>query len=274
MVRLYLTAEKRTVVLPIETYLVGVVAAEMPSSFSAEALKAQALAARTYTLRRLYESPSYPGGSSLSDDYHTCQAYLNPDVYRKKQGRAAYRRKFTPVSQAVRLTRGQVLVWQGHLIDPVYHSCCGGMTASSQEVWGSKVAYLQSIPCPWCTRAEHYRSRVALHKSEILKKLGLPADKTCRVSIQSTTPSGRAASLTVNGRPIKPAQFRQALGLASTRIEDITADRGSLVINCRGYGHGVGLCQYGADGMARKGCTYLQIAENYYRGVQVVRLHY
>lgn len=263
-VTLYDHRRSTLLVLPFDDYLVGVLAAEMPAGFQVEALKAQAVAARTYALRKLRVfggsgCAKNPGADLCSDPGH-CQGYLGRDELR-----AAWKEDFDKnlarLAGAVAGTRELVLAFGGALADAVYHSTCGGHTASAAEVWGRPVPYLPGAPCEYCVISPHYRETRRLPLAELDRSLGSPL-----LAVESVTPSGRAERVVAGARALSGAEARQRFGLSSGLIEDIAGD---VAITTRGWGHGVGLCQWGAEGQARLGRTFREILSYYYPGASV-----
>lgn len=267
---------------PLEEYIKGVVAAEMPAVFHLEALKAQAVAARTYAVRQMRSlggsgSPQHPGADLCTHPEHG-QAWASPAELRDRWGWWHYLRYWRKISQAVEATRGEVLTYQGRLIDAVYHAACGGRTEDAREVWGNYIPYLRSVPCPYETPSPRTREEVAFDRSELYRRLGLKEAQTVggssrpvKLVLLRKTASGRVGSVAIEGRIISGIELRRLLGLRSTLVTwKEEGDR--LVFTTRGSGHGVGLCQYGADGMARIGFSYRQILTHYYPGVSVWRM--
>lgn len=273
-VKLYLNEEKKVVVIPLETYLVGVVAAEMGSSFHIEALKAQAVAARTYTLMRMYQRPKHPKGAQLCDDFHCCQAYRDPQKYRQLYGSRVYHREFDPIIEAVKKTRGEVMVWQGKLIDPPYFSTCGGRTASAREVWGRDIPYLQSVPCDSCAGAEHFNNKKSFALKDINRRLGFKTNTPFVFKVLEMSDSQRVKRLAIDSRVYSAEEIRKLFDLTSTKNLYAVQKGDEVIFTNRGYGHGVGMCQNGANGLAKKGKNYQQILRYYYSGIRIIRLNY
>lgn len=270
--------------IPLERYIIGVVAAEMPASYNLEALKAQAVAARTYILRRLSfaESPAnshYPLADTCTDPTH-CQGFLTEEEMKGRWGifYAYYRKK---IAQAVAETEGLVIVYRGELTDPVYHGNAGGRTEDAREVWGYPVPYLKSVPSPWDEGGFRYREEVALSLEEIDARLGtslaeIPVSggqKGALLKIGSYTPSGRAKSVLVGGKEFSGPEFRRLLGLSSTKFT-WRYEEGKIVFQTTGYGHGVGMSQSGANGMAAQGKNFREILGHYYPGTEVQKWPY
>ncbi|MGE5381022.1 MAG: stage II sporulation protein D [Methylocystaceae bacterium] len=274
IVKLYLTKDSKIITLPLETYLIGVVGAEMPASFGNEALKAQAVTARTYTLKRLYGAAKHPRGAAMCDDITCCQAYIDPQAYKKQFGTSLYSRRFVPVSQAVKSTRGQVILYHQQLIDTPYFSTCGGYTASAAEVWGKEIPYLQSVPCRFCRNSKRFNNEFKFNLAFVNQRLKLPSRQKFKFKAQAMTTSGRLSTAKVDGKEVSGQELRRLFDLSSTQVIMARQTGNQVIFKCRGYGHGVGMCQYGAGGMGSEGYSYQQILQHYYQNVQVIKLTY
>ena len=269
-INLYLSEEKRVIKLKLEDYIIGTVAAEMPASFEIEALKAQAVCARTYALRKIIDSHKYPMGADLADDINNCQAYISPEEFARRHPQQ--RDLIKKISKAIHETQGEIMVYKNQPIDALYHSTCGGCTESAANVWSTDISYLQSVKCEYCNQSRYYSTVQVFSTSDIgtITNSGkLPVD----IKITATTPSGRAKKIMVNSEDLSGEQFRRILQLPSSWLNLQCADD-KLIINSRGYGHGVGMCQYGANGMAQKGKKYRQILNYYYQDIQIKKLDY
>lgn len=274
-VALYLVQARRLIRLNLEDYLIGVVAAEMPADFTVEALKAQAVAARTVTVKRLRRFGGrgcrHLAGADICDQPSDGQAWLSETDLRRKWG-LRYWRLRPKVARAVQATRGLVLTYEGSLIDAVYHSTCGGRTESAQSLWGKHIPYLLSVACGFDSFSPRYKARYAFTPTDLARRLKIPWGSDLRdLRITGRTAGGRAAAVSVGGRTFTGAAFRAALNLPSADFSCQYQD-GRFIVAVKGYGHGVGLCQYGAEGMARKGANFLQILRHYYTGVRLARL--
>lgn len=239
--------------IALEDYIIGVVGAEMPASFQIEALKSQAVAARTYALKKIN------AGITLSDtDSH--QRYKDNNELKQVWGKD-FDIYYNKIKSAVQATKGQVITYQGNYIDAVYHSTSNGKTEDAKAVWGNSVPYLVSVDSPWDKDASSYLRTVSISEATILSTFGVIGN----IEVISYTNSNRIASLKIGEKTISGVQFRNSLGLRSTDF-DISYENGSYIITTRGYGHGVGMSQYGANGMAKEGYSYRQILSHYYQG--------
>ncbi|MFD1780309.1 stage II sporulation protein D [Fredinandcohnia salidurans] len=255
--------------VPLEEYVVGVLAMEMPADFELEALKAQALAARTYVVRQMLSEQKLkvPNGADVSDTV-SHQVYKNNEEL-KAQWKGDYDWKIEKIRQAVKETQGQIITFNGEPIDAVFYSTSNGYTEDSENVWKNAVPYLKSVESPWDVNTEKFHSQVNMPVSEFENKLGIKLGNGNDIGkITSRTKSNRVASVEVGGKTFTGVQVRDALGLRSS---DFSWERkGShIVIQTKGYGHGVGMSQFGADGMAKEGKSYKDIVTHYYQGVEI-----
>lgn len=254
-------------------YLWSVVAAEMPASFEREALKAQACAARTYTIR-LQNAGGKHENADVCTDSKCCQAYISPADARLKWGLNAgeYEEK---IVQAVSATDGLGVLYQGQPIEALFFSSAPGKTTDAVAVWGSSVDYLKSVDSPEGEEVPNYHSTVTLTAQEV-KNLILASYPGADLSGEPGTwfseircsDSGAVASLLVGGVTLTGNQVRGALGLRSPAFT-VAYDGASFTFQVTGYGHGVGMSQYGANAMAREGAAFRTILEWYYSGVEV-----
>ena len=253
-------------VLELENYVLGVVLAEMPASFEEEALKAQAVVARTYALRRIEQGDRHPDGAVCASS-GCCQAYISTEEYLEKRGTQA---DVSRIWQAVLETAGEVVCYSGNLAETTYFSCSGGKTEDALEVWGEGYPYLQSVSSPGEEDALTYRVTKTLSANTFAQKLGRdlwgePAEWLGRVTY---TQGGGIKTMDICGKTYTGAKLRQLLGLNSTSFT-ITAKADTVVIETAGKGHRVGMGQYGADAMAATGKTYLEILGYYYPGTEI-----
>lgn len=258
--------------MDMNQYLWGVVAAEMPASFEEEALKAQAVAARTYALNKGPTS-NHPD-TDLCTDYNCCQAWIaRADAQSNWGDRAVtYTNKITA---AVAETGNQVILYDGQLIDAVFHSSSAAATQDAVEVWGNDVPYLQSVPSPEGSDVPNYESQVTLSAQEFQEaflaarpEADLSGEPSTWVGEVQTTEGGSVHAVTIGGVTVTGAQARQIFGLRSASFT-LTYDGSQFVFDVTGFGHGVGMSQYGADAMAVAGSTYTEILQHYYTGVTV-----
>ncbi len=264
----------KTVIMELDDYLRGVLAAEMPALYHQEALKAQAVAARTYTIKQL---PRYGGpgsqkykGADVSTDFTDCQAFLSEKEMKEKWGFVAFFYYWSRINRAVEETRGQILLYNGKIIDAVYHANSGGITEDAQYVWGRDTAYLKSIESPFDGENEKsFKSTYYFALNELKEKLGIQQTSIGdRIDIIKKSSSGRVLELKIGDKSFTGIQVRQKLSLPSTKFE-LTSEGDIYTFTCYGKGHGVGMSQDGANGLAKNGYTYQQILKYYYNNVEL-----
>lgn len=275
-VQVYNVDTEELMTLDLEQYLVGVVAAEMPAGFEIEALKAQAVAARTFTVSRMQNpSPNVTALHSqaqLSTSPETCQAWISEEEQKARWGKQ-YKTYHHKIGQAVADTTGEVLRYNGELIEPLYHaSCGGGRTEDAQAVWGNAKPYLVSVACNH-PADPHTQSKTSMTLQTMAQKLGVSDAVPAMASggylqLLSSTGSNRVREIRIGEETFTGSQLRTALNLKSTLLSwTMSGDEITFITN--GYGHGVGLCQYGANYYAEQGSNYQQILQHYYTGVEL-----
>lgn len=260
----------------LEEYLVGVVRAEMPAAFETEALKAQAVAARTYTLYKLQTGGNHGENADICTDPACCQAYLDEDRARAnwKENAGAYEAR---VEAAVRSTGGEAVLYGGAPILAVFHSSSAGLTRAAGEVWQNDLPYLQAVTSPEAggNGIPNYYSRVEFTEEELRARLlaafpeaDLSGSPDRWLQNPSADSAGSVGTVSVGGVTVKGTQVRSALGLRSACFTwEVQGEK--LIFFVTGYGHGVGLSQYGANAMAAAGADYREILTHYYTGVTV-----
>ena len=277
-VPVYVTAKAKIQQVPLEQYVLGVVAAEMPDRFAGEALKAQAIAARTYILHKMLEAQSdhsrrpFYIKDSISD-----QVYLEAAVMERRWTQANDRAGLARLKSAVQDTRGLVVTYRNKPIDATYFSTSNGYTENSQDYWGQEVPYLQSVASPWDPLlSNRYKTSVSMTYGEMMQRLGIKTG-TPRAIVKSMrivqhTDGKRIKSLRIANRIFSGREFREKLALRSSHFS-WSLGKERITITTFGNGHGVGLSQWGAHGMALKGMKAQQILKYYYRGVKVANLN-
>ena len=258
--------------MELETYLVGVVLGEIPGDFAPEAQKAQAVVARTFALRQKAH-PKHEQAAVCTDP-SCCQCWIDPESYLAQPGRDDG--EVQRAKEAVRATSGEVLTYEGELIEATYFSCSGGRTEAAAAVWGSDVPYLQSVDSPGEEPlAAHDRDKTELPAEEfaaLLKEEEPAADfsgpESGWVGQTVWTAGGGVETIELGGVRFRGIRLRTLLGLRSTAFT-IRAEEGAVTITTRGYGHRVGMSQYGAQAMAQEGKTYAEILAHYYVGTRL-----
>lgn len=262
--------ESDRVSMDMEQYLVGVVLAEMPASFEPEALKAQAVAARTYTSKAIQTGGKH-GDGSLCVESTCCQAYMDEETFLSRGGTQTDLNK---VRKAVWSTAGQVMIYEGALIEATYFSCSGGRTENAVEVWGTEYPYLVSVESPGEEEAAYYREEVLFSPEEMALLLNRELTGPVKDWFEQVvyTEGGSVSAAVICGKTYTGTQLRSILGLRSAAFSVDILDE-TICITTKGYGHRVGLSQYGADAMAVKGSGYEEILAHYYPGTEIVFLH-
>ena len=246
--------------LSMTDYLIGVVSSEMPAEFNIEALKAGAVAARTYALKKIED------GGILTDTVST-QVYSDNNELRNKWG-SSFDKYYNKIKQAVEATDNLVIKYDGKLISALYFSTSNGYTESAKEVFGYDVPYLQSVESSIDKETTPYLRTVEKPVLEILNLLGVT---NLDMEVLSRTSSGRVKEIKIDNKTYSGVEIRNLLGLRSTDF-DISVNNEIVEITTRGYGHGVGMSQYGANKLANQGYSYLDILKHYYTGVEIVNV--
>lgn len=254
--------------MELHDYLTCVVLAEMPVSFADEALKAQSVVARTYAIRAM-EGASKHEEAAVCTDSGCCQGYMAAETYLQKGGKE---QDVLRIRQLVDSTAGQVLTYDGNLIEATYFSCSGGATEDAVAVWGTDVPYLQSVESPGEEHATHYTDTVTFSPEAFASKLGISLTGSPKAWIGKTTytDGGGVDTIMIGNTAFFGTQLRKLLGLRSTAFE-IEAAKDTITITTHGFGHRVGMSQYGADAMAESGSTYEEILTYYYQGTELAR---
>lgn len=249
--------------MDMDSYLVGVVLAEMPSTFEMEAKKAQSVAARTFA-RKAYVTGGKHGDGSVCAESGCCQAWLTAEEYLQKGGSE---KALLEAKAAVDATSGYVLTYGGQLIEATYFSCSGGSTEAAVAVWGSEFPYLISVESPGEEHAVHHTDTVQFTKEELEKALGIDLEGTPAswFGEMTYTQGGGVESIIIAGNTFSGTEVRSLLGLRSTAFS-MYATGEEVIITTKGFGHRVGLSQYGADAMASEGHSYEEILAHYYPG--------
>lgn len=262
-----LMEDGRVAEMKMDEYLICVVLREMPAEFETEALKAQAVVARTYTMRRYYTESKHTDAVVCTAS-SCCQGFCSQEEFLESGGTQELMEK---VIQAVTATSDQVLLYGGELIDATYFSCSGGATEDAEAVWGSEIPYLKSVESPGEEEASHYVDTVSFSVAAFEKLLGIDLSETPTEWVESITytEGGGVDVMRICGVDFKGTKLRQLLGLRSTAIV-MTVLGDSVTITTKGFGHRVGMSQYGADAMAVQGSSYDEILAHYYQGVELV----
>ena len=252
-------------VLNLEDYIVGVVAAEMPASFEYEALKAQAIAARTYAM---YKIDNSSGDYDLVTDVSN-QAYIDDEAMKNKWN-SEYEFYKAKIERAVSETKNIIMTNHQKAICAYYFAISNGYTEDSTFVFGESHDYIKSTESLWDINVNNYEVTTTLSKNEFCEKLNINCDEITINNIDYTS-SHRVNSITINGTKFTGVEVRKKLDLRSTDFEIIIGS--DITIITKGYGHGVGMSQYGANEMAKMGKTYEEILNYYYKNIKLEQIH-
>lgn len=254
--------------VPFEEYIVGVLAGEMPVSFELEALKAQAVAARSYVMKKMIynREKEYDVVDTVNN-----QVYLSDD-YLRTVWKDEYISKINKVKKAVVETKGEYLDYQGQVVEAFFFSTSVGMTENSEDVFAEKVPYLRSVKSEWDRDVSPvFQDQFTFNLSDFYMKLGLPYEQNIDVEVVEQTSTGRIKQVKINEVLFTGSDVFSKLGLRSTFFT-IEQNGDDVTVYTKGYGHGVGMSQYGALGMALEGYTYDEILKYYYQGVTIKKI--
>lgn len=254
-------------IVPFEQYIVGVVSGEMPISFELEALKAQALAARSYAMKKM--ANNHDKEYDVVDTIYN-QVYLDEDYLKKAWG-SNYVSNINKIKKAVLETSGEYIVYNGNVIEAFYFSTSVGKTENSEEIFGVSTPYLKSVTSIWDKDISPvFETKFSFSKSDFLNKLKLKNGNDINIKIISTTSTGRIKEIKINDKIYTGSEVQSLLGLRSNYFSIKVSDK--VYITCKGYGHGVGMSQYGANAMAKSGYKYIDIIKHYYSGVEIKKI--
>lgn len=245
--------------IPFEDYVVGVVACEMPSSFNIEALKAQAVASRTYATYKLYKNSDYIMKTTTSD-----QCYISKDIM-KSNWKNNYENNYNKIYNAAYETKNEIITYNNEPIISFFFSMSNGYTENVENVFVQKLDYLVSVDSPWDENVSSYIKTKTISLEDFKSKLNINSIDSISIDRYIT---GRVKTITINNKKYKGTEFRT---LFSLRSADFDLEIGEqVIITTKGYGHGVGLSQYGANEMAKLGYNYKEILKHYYTNVNIV----
>lgn len=254
--------------IPLEEYIVGVLAGEMPISFDLEALKAQAVASRSYALKRIEynKDKEYDVVDSIMN-----QVYLDNEHLKEAWG-INYVKNINKLRTAVNETLDEYLEYNGSVVDALFFSTSNGYTENSQNVFNFDCDYLISVESPWDeTVSSAFKNTKIISLTEFYKKINIPYNKNLNIEILKRSSTNRILLLKINNVEFKGTDLYNKLSLRSTDFE-IQLLGEEVKITTKGYGHGVGMSQYGALGMAKEGYTYDEILKHYYMNTEIAKL--
>ena len=275
-IKLYHTKTKEIEELPIDEYLYGTVSAEMPVNYELEALKAQAIVSRTYTLYQIIKSGKKHGEASVCDDYNCCQAWISKEDRLNKWDEDKRDDNWKKIVKAVDSTSGMIITYDNEPIDAFFHSNSGGKTEAVADVWGgSNFPYLQSVETAGEDTYSEAKSTVTLSKEELLKKLKekhsdvkIDYKEKDAIKIIDYTDGGRVRTIKFGNIEIAGTEARSLFGLKSANFSFEIKDD-NIVFSVLGYGHGVGMSQTGANTLAKTGSNCEGIIKHFYTGVEI-----
>ena len=264
--------------LNIDEYLYGVVSAEMPASYEIEALKAQAVVARTYLIYQ--RNTNKHENADICDSYACCQAWISKEERFNRWEEAERESNWQKIVSAVNETSGKIVTYSGSPINAFFHSNSGGITESSANIWGGiDYPYLKSVETAGEDGYSQYSSEVAVPNEEFLNKLkekypdiAIDFNDNEAIKIIDYTESGRVRTMKFGNTEIAGTEVRTIFGLKSTHFEISKTDTG-ITFTVIGYGHGVGMSQTGADSMAKSGSNYEEIIKHFYTGVDISNIN-
>lgn len=262
------TKEEEIKELKIEEYLVGVLAGEMPASFEMEALKAQAVASRSYAMYKILHNET-DNFDVLSDI--TNQVYLTEEEMQEKWG-SEYPIYLNKIKNAISATDGEVMYYDNEIIEAFYFSMSNGATEDAKSVFEEDLPYIKPVTSSWDNESlNNFKVTTTFTKEEFCKKLNLEDCQSLTIDNINYSASHRINSLMVNNKTFKGTEVRQLLNLRSTDFS-IEQNNDFIQITTKGYGHGVGMSQYGANGMAKEGYTYKEILNYYYNDITINKM--
>ncbi len=262
--------EKKNVIekIPLENYVMGVLSGEMPTTFPMEALKAQAVAARTYVLRKIEyaKNQEYDVVDTVANQVY----YSNDEL--KERWKKEYNEKINLIQKAVLETKGEYLTYQGQIVNAFFFSTSTGYTENCEEVFQENLPYLRSVKSDWEKDISPvFEDSKTFTIQEFYEKLNLDSNSNFSIQVTKTTSTGRVKEIQINGKLFLASDVTKALGLRSSFFE-ITKNDNQIIIHTKGFGHGVGMSQYGAYGMAKNGSNYQEILKYYYQGVDIKKI--
>lgn len=266
--------------LKIDEYLYGVVSSEMPASFELEALKAQAVVARTYTIYQSSNNAGKHENADMCDDFNCCQAWISKEERMAKWAPEEAENYWNKIVQAVDSTQGKVVAYNGQVINAFFHANSGGITESSLNIWGGiDYPYLKSVETVGEEGYTQYASEVILSHQDLLSKIQA-VHKDCEIDFSQQecikiidyTTSGRVKTIKFGNKEIAGTEARTLLGLKSTNFT-FSIEGQNITFTVTGYGHGVGMSQTGADSLAKSGSKYEAIIKHFYTNVEITEVN-
>ncbi len=265
--------------LPLDAYLLGVVSAEMPASFEMEALNAQAVVARTYTLYSITHNNKKHGDADICDNSACCQAWISKENRLAKWDEENRIEYWNKIVSAVNNTEGKIITYNGEVIDAFFHSNSGGKTEVPVNVWGgTNYPYLQSVQTSGEDAYSQYNSELIINKEEFVSKIKqshknfqIDFSKEDAIKIIEYTDANRIKTIKVGNLNLSGVEIRKLMGLKSANFT-VKVEGDNIKFEVIGYGHGVGMSQTGADSMAKQGSNYEEIIKHFYTNVEITNI--
>ena len=260
-------SQNKIIEIDLEEYVKGVIAGEMPISFNIEALKAQAVAARTYAVRRINKNSTYDVVDTVMN-----QVYIDNENLKSKW-QSNYDAYMNKIKMAVEDTRGEYVDYNGTYADTLFFSTSTGNTENSEEIFGTKVSYLQSVDSYWDEEVSPvYQEKNIFTREQFCNLLNMNNCTRIYINILNETSTGRVKTVEINSKKFTGSEVAAKLGVKSNFF-NIYIQNNQVIVETKGFGHGVGMSQYGAQGMAINGYTYKEILEHYYQGTTIKKLY-
>lgn len=266
-IRVKNTQTNEIIKVPFEDYIVGVLAGEMPVTFEVEALKAQAVAARSYAMKQMVynKDKDYDVVNTVTN-----QVYLT-DEYLKNVWKDEYVKKINKIKTAVLETYNEYLDYEGEVAEAMFFSTSVGYTENSEDVFSNTVPYLRSVNSTWDEISPVYEVNYSFSLNDFYEKLNLAYKDKITIEVLSSTSTGRIKQIKINGIVFEGNTIMSLLNLKSNHFNIVQNDNKVNIIT-KGYGHGVGMSQYGAQAMALNGYTYDEILSHYYQGTTIKKI--
>jgi stage II sporulation protein D len=265
--------------LNLDEYLYGVVSAEMPASFEKEALKAQSIVARTYTIYKIIHNAGKHQEADICDDSGCCQAWISKEDRLNKWDEKERESNWNKIVSAVKETKGKIITYNGEPINAFFHSNSGGSTEAPINVWGgSGYPYLQTVQTSGEEAYTQYKSEVNMQKQELIDKIkskyqdfSINFEEENAIQILEYTKGNRVKTIKIGNKNLSGVEVRSIFGLKSANFE-VKIDGDNIIFSVIGYGHGVGMSQTGADSLAKQGKNCEEIITHFYIGVEIIDL--
>lgn len=277
-VSLYITSTGFVEYIDFDEYIISCVMAEIPSSFDDEAIKAMSVAVRSYVLRRMNKTEKYTEhfSADVCDDFTHCLGYMSKEDGERIYGKELYSDYYGRVQRAVEQTKGEVLCYNGEIIDAVFHASSNKYTESAENIWGYEIPYLKSVKTdetPQQSRMEYSPEefRALLENEGII--CSFPDEPIEWIMAVDKNEQGRVESVSLGDRVVTGRRTREIFGLASTSF-NLFYENDMFVFDVKGNGHGVGMSQYGCQEMAEKGKGYKDILAHYYKDTEIELKYY